>query len=149
MFLRSQMMSGGPISPQVQQMQQAQLADTVSLGQQQALNDLRARMGGRGLGGSGLQFGLENDIGNEAMRTLTQGQNQIGLNAAMNNYGALGNTANSLIGGSLGAGQFGLQQAQFNLAQNQSMFDQLMQAIRNTFANPAEQAANTTNVAFV
>lgn len=148
-FLQQQLMSGGPISPQVQNIQNQQLADTVSMGQQQALNDLRARMGGRGLGGSGLQFGIEQNIGNDAMRALTQGQNQIALDAAGRNYDALGNTANSLAGNALGAGQFGLQQAAFNMNQSQSMLDQLMQMIRNSYANPAQQAQNTTNVAFV
>jgi hypothetical protein len=147
--LQMQMMSGGPINQNVQNIQQQQLADSVSMSKQQALDDIRARMGSRGLGGSGLQFGLEQQMGNDAMRLLTQGQNQIALDAAGRNYDATGNTANSLIGGSLGAGQFGLNQAQFNLQQSQSMFDQLMQAIRQSYASPSDQYGNQTNVAFV
>ena len=147
--LMMQLGGGGPINQNVQNIQQQQLADTLSLGKQQAEADLRARMGARGLGGSGLQFGLEQNLGNDVLRALTQGQNQIALDAAGRNYDALGNTANSLIGGSLGAGQFGLQQAAFNQNQSMSMFDQLLNAIRQSFANPSDQFKNTTNVAFV
>lgn len=136
----SQMLAGGgPITQGVQNTLNQQTADTVSTGQQQALMDLRARMGGRGLGGSGLQMGMERDIGNAGQMALTQAQNQIGLNAANTNYGAMQNTANSLLAGGLGAGQFGLQQAQFNLGQSQSMLDQLLAAIRNSYT-PASAA---------
>lgn len=141
--------SGGPINQNVQNIQNQQVADLVSRGQQQQQQDLRANLGGRGLGGSGLQFALERDLANNAMQALTQGQNQVALDAAGRNWGAMQDVANSLIGGSLGAGQFGLQQAAFNLNQSQSMFDQLLDAIRRSFANPSDQYANTTNVALV
>jgi hypothetical protein len=149
MQLQKLLAQGGPMGPMFQNLQQQQLSDVVSQGQQNQLQDMRANMGARGLGGSGLQFGLEQNIGNDAMSALTQGRNQIAMGAAQGNFNGLSDVASRLIGGSLGAGQFGLQQAQFNQNQSQSMFDQLLAAIRNTFANPATQAANTTNVAFV
>ena len=148
MSMSQQLQSGGPINQNVQNIQNQQVADMVSRAQQQQTMDLRSRMGARGLGGSGLQFGMEGNINDAALRALVEGQNQVGLGAANTNFNALQNAAQNLFGGALGAGQFGLQQAQFNMGQSQSMFEQLMDSIRKSFVNPSQAAENTTTVAF-
>ena len=148
MSMSQQLQSGGPINQNVQNIQQQQIADMVSRAQQQQTMDMRARLGARGLGGSGLQFGMEGNINDAALRALVEGQNQVALGAANTNFDALQNAARGLFGGALGAGQFGLQQAQFNMGQSQSMFEQLMDAIRKSFVNPSQAAENTTTVAF-
>lgn len=145
--LQTQLQSGGPINANVQNIMQQQLADQTGGAYQQQLADLRGRLGGRGLGGSGLQFGLENSLFDSLNSQRVQGQNQIGLEAANQNWGALQQGAGNLANTALGAGQFGLQQQNQQFAQQQSLFNTLLEAIRKSQVDPSSLFGSSVTIA--
>ena len=128
--------SGGPMNAQYLNMQNQQMADQTGAAYNNSLEDMRARMGSRGLGGSGLQYGMENDLFNGMQSALTQGHNQNAMNAATGNWNAMQQGAGNLMGASMSAGQFGLAQQAQQQQMQQSMFSMLLDALRQSQVNP-------------
>ena len=134
--LSTMLSSGGPFNQGYQNIQNQQMADQTGAAYQNQLADMRARMGGRGLGGSGLQYGMEGDLFNGLQSALVQGQNQNAINAAGGNWNAMQQGAGALANTALNAGQFGLQQQQAQLGNQMSMFQMLIDALRKSQVNP-------------
>lgn len=134
----SQMLStGGPMNADYLNRQNQQMADASHMAYQQQLANMQSQMGARGLGGSGLQYGMQNDLFNGLQSGLIQGQNQNALAAATGNWNALQGGAGNLANTALNAGQFGLQQQQAQLGNQMSMFEMLLNALKNTTTAPA------------
>jgi hypothetical protein len=144
--LQGQLGSGGPINANVQNILNQQLADQTGQAYQQQLQQLNASLGARGLGDSGLQFGLQQTLQDMLNSNRVQGRNQIALNAANTNWGALQQGAGNLANTALGAGQFGLQQQAQQQNQQNQMFQMLMDAIQRSRANPSDLFGSSVTI---
>lgn len=99
--------SGGPIDANVQNILRQQARDSTATDMQGALRAMREQYGARGLGGSGLQQRQDLMTRLGAANAYTQANNQIGLDAANQNWNARLGANNALNAGSLAAGRFG------------------------------------------
>ena len=135
--LLGQVQSGGPMNAQFQNMQNQTMADQTDRAYMQQRQAMLDQMGARGLGGSGLQVGADQALFDSRMGNMVQGQNQIAMNAATGNWNALQQGAGNLGQMALGAGQFGLNQQQQQFMQQQSLFQQLLNALGSSEPVPA------------
>ncbi len=134
--------SGGPITPDIQQILQTQVREQQDALLQNTLRGTREDFGARGLGLSGVEANAELQ-GRLASNANILGANQnIALNAATQNFGSTLGAAGQLGQTSLGAGQLGLQNAQFQQATQNSILDMLSQLLNQSFSTP-EQFAST------
>lgn len=99
---------GGPLGPEIQGILGQQVRDTAELQRQASDRAIREQFGARNFGDSAAQDfqRLQNQLSSD--RSITEGLNQIGIQAGIANFAGLQGVAESLIGGGVQVGQLDL-----------------------------------------